>query len=258
MRRNRARNLARTDPLAYPAGFDVRRGVAVAQFGRPTRVVRMKKIKRLFRSGNIGFSFFRNPRGKRSSIQYNNRAFFYRRGMVDTVIMERVLFLGERCEYRLPARLNPSLILDLGSNIGASVVYFKKCWPAARIVAVEPAAANYALLCDNTGSYNGIQCLGCAVGGTSGRGSPVDRNTPNISPYRISQDGSGEVDILSFEDLPLGDQPVDLIKIDIEGQDTIFSGRFRKKSCAGSNGSWAKSTALTIGSCSTTSAITLY
>ena len=182
----------------------------------------MKKIKRLFRSGNIGFSFFRNPRGRRSSIRYNNRAFFYRRGMVDTVIMERILFLGKRCEYRLPTRLNPSFILDLGSNIGASVVYFKKCWPAARIVAVEPAAANYALLCDNTRSYDGIQCLGCAVGGTSGRGAPVDRNTPNISPYRISQDGSGEVDILSFADLPLGEQPVDLIKIDIEGQEYDF------------------------------------
>ena len=142
--------------------------------------------------------------------------------MVDTVIMERILFLGKRCEYRLPTRLNPSFILDLGSNIGASVVYFKKCRPAARIVAVEPAAANYALLCDNTRSYDGIQCLGCAVGGTSGRGAPVDRNTPNISPYRISQDGSGEVDILSFADLPLGEQPVDLIKIDIEGQEYDF------------------------------------
>jgi predicted O-methyltransferase YrrM len=62
------------------------------------------------------------------------------------------------------------LILDAGANIGASVVYFHLAFPAAHIVALEPARNNFEVLKQNmTGIQVDARCE--AIGAVSGRRS---------------------------------------------------------------------------------------
>jgi hypothetical protein len=60
----------------------------------------------------------------------------------------REVFLQQA--YRLALQRPPSVIVDAGANIGLTSVYFALRYPAARIVAVEPEASNFALLTTNT------------------------------------------------------------------------------------------------------------
>jgi FkbM family methyltransferase len=47
----------------------------------------------------------------------------------------------------------PSLVLDLGANVGFSTVYFLNAFPKARIVAVEPDGRNLAICKTNLSPY---------------------------------------------------------------------------------------------------------
>jgi len=51
--------------------------------------------------------------------------------------------------YRLPLRVAPATILDLGANIGLSAIYFARCYPESRIACVEPMPENLKLLIRN-------------------------------------------------------------------------------------------------------------
>ena len=38
-----------------------------------------------------------------------------------------------KSEYYLPASLQPNVIVDVGSNIGGSIIHFHRLFPSARI-----------------------------------------------------------------------------------------------------------------------------
>jgi FkbM family methyltransferase len=56
--------------------------------------------------------------------------------------------------YDYPVK-NPKVIVDLGANIGVSVIYFREKYPRAEIIAVEPAEENIKFLLKNI-NYNRI------------------------------------------------------------------------------------------------------
>lgn len=60
------------------------------------------------------------------------------------IFMYREIF--EQEIYRFRARTEAPYIIDCGSNIGLSVLYFKKLYPACRIVAFEPDDRIFAVL----------------------------------------------------------------------------------------------------------------
>ncbi|MEI6261682.1 MAG: FkbM family methyltransferase [Deltaproteobacteria bacterium] len=71
----------------------------------------------------------------------------------DLAVFEKVL-VNE--EYLLPDWVIPQNIIDAGANIGLSALYFSTRYPNARVFAIEPEAANFALLCENVKTCQNI------------------------------------------------------------------------------------------------------
>ncbi|MBF0183459.1 MAG: FkbM family methyltransferase, partial [Magnetococcales bacterium] len=69
-------------------------------------------------------------------------------------------------EYAMLLAKPPQVIIDAGANIGFSAIFFAQCYPEARILALEPAAANFALLERNTRPYPNITPLHRALWGS--------------------------------------------------------------------------------------------
>jgi predicted O-methyltransferase YrrM len=55
--------------------------------------------------------------------------------------------------YQLPFKEPVRTIVDAGAHIGGSVLWFTSRYPNARIIAIEPRLATFALLRENTKTY---------------------------------------------------------------------------------------------------------
>jgi FkbM family methyltransferase len=118
--------------------------------------------------------------------------------------------------YNFKAEREDPFIVDCGANIGLSVIYFKKMYPSARIVAFEPDPQIFSALQANVDSFglDSIKLYQCAVwkengempfkqeGGFSGRINAGAENTIQVSTIRLR-------DYLYEE--------IDFLKLDIEG-----------------------------------------
>jgi len=132
------------------------------------------------------------------------------------------------CRSVLAAGRTP-LIVDCGANIGASVLWFAARYPGAHLVAIEPAADNFALLRRN--------CAGTTSDLRAAAVGPNDGMTLLYDPgegawgYRTGVDAAGgyEVAMLSLATI-LAENPASryepfILKIDIEGgEKELFSG----------------------------------
>lgn len=123
-------------------------------------------------------------------------------------------------EYELPSLSNPVVIVDLGSNVGLSVLYFHARYPQAQIVAVEPDPDSFGRLRANTAPVPGIRTLNVAVGGFDGR----RKFFPSRQAWTSSlfpSDGRApiEIECRSLDSIlqELGIIEVGLLKIDVEG-----------------------------------------
>jgi FkbM family methyltransferase len=73
------------------------------------------------------------------------------RGSSDMKVFDQIFIYREyACLLDLK---DPSLVLDLGANVGFSSAYFLSVFPTARVVAVEPDERNIAMCRDNLSSY---------------------------------------------------------------------------------------------------------
>lgn len=118
------------------------------------------------------------------------------------------------------------VILDLGANIGLSVLYFKKFFPFAKITAVEPLKQNFEILEQNifANQLVDVQTLAVAVAPLAG---PLVlhtdlanhwHSTASIIPgnWTKTQTTTAQtVEAVTLSSLING--PIDLLKIDIEG-----------------------------------------
>jgi FkbM family methyltransferase len=114
---------------------------------------------------------------------------------------------------RLPAAPR---VLDLGANVGVFSVCLRWLRPAASVLAVEPDPDNLRLLRENTASLGPerFRILDAAVGGRPGE-ALLGGNTSD--GRRILQDGDVAVNMVPLADLLR--EPVDLLKMDIEGSE---------------------------------------
>jgi FkbM family methyltransferase len=125
--------------------------------------------------------------------------------------------LGEvfvSAEYAVELAEPPRTVLDLGANIGASALFFRRRYPAARIVAVEASPTLAKILRDNTRQLR-VDVRHCAVAASDG--------AVNFYESRESWSGSttrGDGAPTTVPAVRLDDllhHPVDLLKIDVEG-----------------------------------------
>jgi FkbM family methyltransferase len=166
------------------------------------------------------------------------RPFHYRPGGSDERVIQEVL-RGREYDFarlrrgpelnalygRLAASGKAPLIVDAGANIGASAIWFASSFPAARVVAIEPEAENYALLKANTEGAN-VVTLRAALAARPGRLRLVDPGEGSWG-FRTAAAGeaAAETDIaaVTVGDLyaaRAGTCAPFLVKIDIEGGET--------------------------------------
>jgi FkbM family methyltransferase len=130
-------------------------------------------------------------------------------------------------EYDFVAERPLRTIVDAGANIGLASIRFANRFPAARIVAIEPEAANFALLCENVAPYPNIIPVQAALWCTDGEIELVD---PGLGHWGYMVDAPAATTHLStrvchrvpsvtvgalLEAHGLG--RIDLLKVDIEG-----------------------------------------
>ena len=130
--------------------------------------------------------------------------------------------------YRRTCREGTPLIIDLGGNIGLSPLYFSLAWPEAQVVAVEPEAANFALLSENIAQRTNIDGICAGIASHSTKLGIVDAKAgKNAFQTELSSDGAIEgvtVGEIVEEYRKKGCVPF-LVKIDIEGAELeLFSG----------------------------------
>jgi FkbM family methyltransferase len=152
-------------------------------------------------------------------IWYENGEEFYE--------LKKEIFVGN-CYYLELEEEEPTIV-DLGSHIGMSVIYFKMLFPKAKITAYEPIPANFKLLKTNIeeNQLTEVQLVEAAVAPKSGKlriqepiGEGAWRSGAGIIPrgWKGIQDNK-EIEVSAVAIQEVIQEKIDLLKMDIEGME---------------------------------------
>jgi FkbM family methyltransferase len=137
-------------------------------------------------------------------------------------------------DWRFAATTSSPRILDCGAHIGISVLYFKKLYPHAKIIAFEPNPDTFKLLELNVSQnrLHDVELVNAAIAHSSGSidfyiceqtsdplswawGNAGVKNTwNNLNRYQTVKVPS--VTLSSYID-----QPIDFLKLDVEGMEAM-------------------------------------
>jgi FkbM family methyltransferase len=118
------------------------------------------------------------------------------------------------------------VILDVGSNIGASILFFHKQFPAAKIYGFEPHPETFQILQRNVGSIPSVEIFNYALGATDSKMSVMfdGADFSRFMAKAADTDWCGPVVATDCQMKHAGEvmknlglARVDLIKIDCEG-----------------------------------------
>jgi FkbM family methyltransferase len=124
--------------------------------------------------------------------------------------------------YHFDASTSTPRIIDGGGYIGASVLYFKSQYPGARITTFEPDKALAEVLRRNVERNNlaDVEIVTAGLAASSGTASFAPDGADGGHIVAASEtNGGGEFDI---ETVPLSDyldEPVDFLKLNVEGME---------------------------------------
>ncbi|MBQ7628938.1 MAG: FkbM family methyltransferase, partial [Selenomonadaceae bacterium] len=132
-------------------------------------------------------------------------------------------------KYVLPIEdFQPKVIIDCGSNIGYSTLYFANTYPDAQIYAIEPEKINFKFLRYNTIFYDNIQLINSAVWGkeTSVRLEETELGERGYMTDETSDDDPNGIKTTTLGKLIYdnGINEIDLLKIDVVGAEKEIFG----------------------------------
>jgi FkbM family methyltransferase len=107
-------------------------------------------------------------------------------------------------------------IIDGGSHIGTSVVYFKKLYPKSEIIAFEPDESIFALLKNNL-RINGIDDVKIVQSGLFERDELLNFNADGSDGGKIEDDGGKVIKVERLSKYI--NKKVDFLKLNIEGSE---------------------------------------
>ena len=112
-------------------------------------------------------------------------------------------------------------ILDLGSNVGLSIVFFKTIYPKSKIVGVEADPFIFKVLQNNIISinYTDIQLINKVVSDNPNKSLKFYQNGSDGGRIK-SIEGCESVEVTSIDLDYLINEKIDFLKIDIEGSET--------------------------------------
>jgi FkbM family methyltransferase len=119
--------------------------------------------------------------------------------------------------------VNPHIV-DGGSNIGLSILFFKKIYPSCRILAFEPDLKSYELLCRNIAAnhLSSVTLFHAALSNQEGTATLFShKNEPGSLTMRLinSSDVSNGVIVPVKKVSTYIHEEVDLLKLDVEGSE---------------------------------------
>ncbi|MCM2313764.1 MAG: FkbM family methyltransferase [Thermoanaerobaculia bacterium] len=133
--------------------------------------------------------------------------------------------LVRRLDDFLPDNDRPT-ILDCGANIGLGTLNYKRQFPNARIIAFEPDPMFAPLLRRNL-ERNGAGDVEVVEAAAWIRNGTADWYSEGIDGSKIVEGGATSGDVVSVRTVDLGEylaEPVDLLKLDIEGAEYQLIG----------------------------------
>lgn len=163
-----------------------------------------------------------------TKLRWHGRDIFYRPATSDPLAIYQVLVRPRgKAEYYLPSRLQPEVILDIGSNIGASILFFHEQFPAAKIYGFEPHPGTFRILEKNVAGISGARVFNYGLGAANTELS-VPFDDADFSRFGGKAEGgadwSGPLSPTHCKIKHAGDAvtnlgltKIDLIKIDCEG-----------------------------------------
>lgn len=154
---------------------------------------------------------------------------FHRRNREEFDRICQDVFAGD--EYIFTARRPDPFIIDAGAHVGVATHYFKRRYPRARILALEANPVTFALLNENVTAnrLNGVNARHAALSPRPGTidfyTAPSDDKPGAWGDSAIPQlwHEEDEVSVVKVPAVTLSSlltEPVDLLKLDIEGLET--------------------------------------
>lgn len=155
---------------------------------------------------------------------------FLRNNSSDINVFSQVMYEGE---YEIKYRVNASVIVDCGANIGLSSIFFKNKFPDATIVSVEPESTNFQILQKNTERYSNIHCLNCGIWNRSTllKVKNNDRGNWGFTVEEAEAGDTNTIQAISIAEIMERYQldHIDILKIDIEGSEQkLFESNVEK------------------------------
>ncbi len=152
--------------------------------------------------------------------------FFIRPGTTDASVLEDVILRDMYACYTPDS--SPELIIDAGANAGFASAFFLNRYPNARIIAIEPDSANFAMAQKNTAAHGGrVRAVKAAVWPTSTNlRVQMSERADGITVVPVA---AGEpFDCVGVDPLTLlreaEAERIDIFKCDIEGgEEPLFS-----------------------------------
>lgn len=124
--------------------------------------------------------------------------------------------------YKFSANTKQPFIIDCGSNIGISILYFKKLYPQAKIIGFEPDKTTYKTLTENI-TNNHLQDVQLHNKALHPSKEKLTFYTRENTPGYPGQNAYGMFDCDTKKEIsatklsPYVTEPVDFLKLDIEG-----------------------------------------
>lgn len=137
--------------------------------------------------------------------------------------------------YWIGLPYNPEIIIDLGSNIGLSLLYFRLRYPDAHIYGFEPDINNYRRLKYIAGRLDNVHVYNVAVSPSDGSTRFFSGRRSHLSSSVFPQEHnekSREIEAKKLDTLmeELRILHVDLLKFNIEGAELDVFRNFTRKS----------------------------
>jgi len=167
---------------------------------------------------------------KNFTVYHRNKEEFAR--LVDEIFI--------REEYKFTTETSSPLIIDCGSHIGMSILYFKSLYPKAHIVGFEPNPDNFSILQKNLveNGITDVQLINAALAEHEGTAS-LKTSKDDVEPWTwgdtIIDNLRGDDSIhrkVNVKTVKLSNyitEAVDFMKIDVEGAEQMILAEIKDK-----------------------------
>jgi FkbM family methyltransferase len=145
---------------------------------------------------------------------------------------KKEIFDEKEYEFKSEGVSEEPFIIDCGSNIGLSILYFKSEYPKSRVLGFEPVPENFAILGENMkrNGLNRVEIKQAALAGKEGEislfGSGLAASISRAWGVQVAEEHRIVTSVQLSKHI---DREVDYLKLDIEGAEEIVIPEIKDK-----------------------------